>query len=501
MYGKCAAANRGISAVALLTDNEGTYRVLATGSGRPPNSTHTSIVNVIQQAAQTAGAALRNGTVYTTETPTEMDLGMARRCGLSRIVSTGSGSMVRFTTSLGAHDGIGRSLGLRDGWSGCMEPWVRRDLNRDGWIAPASFNSYKGDLSRFFGWMRTTRRDDDANAMNRLFFAGDLAPLTFDVPAEGKNLGVSNLGLTDAQKHILFLSVAHDMVHRVWGQRENTDTGRHDISYVGWNIGAILVDAAGDNILAWGINTNKLNTSRHGEVNLIQYYERRLGRLPLPAGAFFYTTLEPCQMCAGMLATIGRTNNLTVIWGQDDDNINASALQRGCLGNNRAGSASKFGAYGWSDTLKFRHGQSTERFRQEAQRSKQEAENALRYQLSRQEYNRRNRQLGDAEKVLRGLERFGSIQTTEFLRQVEAEHHFGQARQRRNLSTTMEELRNVRETIEGFGGTFKPSSIRGMRDLAAIGVNIGQRDFSAHMALSNKLKTFVEKIGTAQARS
>lgn len=502
LYGKCAAADVSISRVALLVDSRGAARMLTRGTGAPPSSTRTAIVNAIQQTGETAHIALKRATIYTTDTPTEMDLGMARRNGIDRIVSTGSGAMKVYTTSLASHDGTGRDLGLTAGRDTNYDaPLIRgRNINVNGWIAPGQFSTYKTALSAFWNYSLRQRRPL-AQDLSAMAFKGHLAPLTFTVPIEGKNLGVSALGMSTSDRHILFLSVVHDMVHRIWGQRSDDDANRPDASYAGWNIGSILVDATGDNILAWGVNTNKRNGTRHGETNLIQYYESHLGTLPLPIGATFYTTLEPCQMCAGMLASVGRRDQLSVVWGQDDTAIAASALQRGCLGTSLCGSASRHGAHGWSDALTFRHQQTTQRFKDEATRQKQQAEIALRGRLSRDQVQVQRNRLKEADETLQGISRFASIQTTEFLRQQEARDQFGQARQRRNLSTVMSELKDVRSVVEGFEGRLTPSSVKGMRDVSSLVGGLGERDFTPHMLLSKKLNTFVEKIGTAMSRT
>lgn len=490
LYGMCASRGKSTQRLAMLVDNRGWPKGLARGTGRPPNSTRTSVVNVIQHVAQTDGRSLRKAIIYTTERVTEMDLGMARRCGVDAIMSTGSGEMYWHKTKLDSHDGAGTRQTL--GGNFANAPWIGGRKSRTAWIDPANFNTYSSDLADYY---RADRNDKDVKAMRGLSEkAGGLTPLTFTVPVEGKNLGTSQLGLTDPERHLMFLATAHQLVGQVWGERSDTDQNRKSTHYVGWNIGALLVDASGDNILAWGVNTNKANTTRHGEVNLIQHYEAKLGTLPLPQNATFYTTLEPCQMCAGMLASVGRRNGLKVVWGQDDTAISQSALQRNGLGVGQSGSAKAFGVHAWADIIAERHKEAATRMRDQARKVVRQYKN--KGYLPQKQYNA----LQEAERFLDGLQRFGSVQTTEFLRQAEAHLFFGRARARRQMSGVMRELTDIRNTLEGLGGTFKPSTVRGVQDVDDI---IGDLlvDQAPLLDTHRKLDSFVRRVGSSMSRT
>jgi tRNA(Arg) A34 adenosine deaminase TadA len=87
----------------------------------------------------------------------------------------------------------------------------------------------------------------------------------------------------------------------------------------GHNIGVLVVSKTGQ-ILSWGINTNSVNTTRHGEVNAIQsYFKYTADAKALPKGARLYTTLKPCKMCAGMILETAAEKDIMVYWGQDDE--------------------------------------------------------------------------------------------------------------------------------------------------------------------------------------
>lgn len=93
--------------------------------------------------------------------------------------------------------------------------------------------------------------------------------------------------------HILSLA-ALAVVHRDWQAAPDAR---------GHNIGAILADA--DSVpVFWARNTVSMsdNASQHGEMRLIQEYLNCKGVGKYAKGLTVYTTLEPCAMCAGMMA-------------------------------------------------------------------------------------------------------------------------------------------------------------------------------------------------------
>lgn len=97
----------------------------------------------------------------------------------------------------------------------------------------------------------------------------------------------------------------------------------------GNNIGAVMIDATNNKIVAWGLNMKSLNGSYHAETLMIQEYLRRNGGFQtLPTNCIVYTSLECCHMCAGYLRHLRDTSgtNLTVVYGQQDVQIAGSCL-------------------------------------------------------------------------------------------------------------------------------------------------------------------------------
>jgi tRNA(Arg) A34 adenosine deaminase TadA len=128
--------------------------------------------------------------------------------------------------------------------------------------------------------------------------------------------------------------LAFEMVSQVSGFSTATNgtttaaVGQRSASYKGQNIGSLLSDSEG-NIIGWGFNTNRDNSTRHGEVNLIGNFLAENPGTDLPNGGTIYTTLEPCEMCSGFIARAVRSGYLfRVIYGQRDVNVSSTALQR-----------------------------------------------------------------------------------------------------------------------------------------------------------------------------
>jgi tRNA(Arg) A34 adenosine deaminase TadA len=70
----------------------------------------------------------------------------------------------------------------------------------------------------------------------------------------------------------------------------------------GKNIGVLMVSPQGK-IIGCGVNTNKGNGTFHAEVNCLQSYYKfnKNSYTGIPADTRLYSTLQPCEMCAGMI--------------------------------------------------------------------------------------------------------------------------------------------------------------------------------------------------------
>lgn len=111
------------------------------------------------------------------------------------------------------------------------------------------------------------------------------------------------------------------IVHKDW--QTNWDPTSHQFMR-GYNIGSVLIDWP--NGKAWWARNNVgcfNNGTQHGEVRAMQQYTFATNQYYLDKAAI-YTTLEPCEMCAGMMSMekVGRT-----LYAQHDPSF-GDALQR-----------------------------------------------------------------------------------------------------------------------------------------------------------------------------
>jgi tRNA(Arg) A34 adenosine deaminase TadA len=160
-----------------------------------------------------------------------------------------------------------------------------------------------------------------------------------DVPAN-LSIGLDAMpGVGLAKKEfadMVFMHVTYALVAMGWRDTDKDEGG-------GFNIGAILVDKT-QKIIAWGLNLVSANKSFHAETLMFQAYLKRSGEAKLPDGCTMYTTLESCHMCAGFAATIG--SGLRVVYGQKDNQIVNSALERKVNGTSQVLTSVAFQATG-----------------------------------------------------------------------------------------------------------------------------------------------------------
>lgn len=109
---------------------------------------------------------------------------------------------------------------------------------------------------------------------------------------------LKNMTVQDEKNNILALAAA-DYVFQDWQQEGKSPRG--------YNVGAVLYDEQADTIIGMYRNSvNKENDkTQHAEMGLMQgYLHKRFCKSPhnTMQGLQIVTTLEPCMMCAGMMA-------------------------------------------------------------------------------------------------------------------------------------------------------------------------------------------------------
>lgn len=93
----------------------------------------------------------------------------------------------------------------------------------------------------------------------------------------------------------------------------------------GHNVAAIMVNSS-DQIIGWGVNINRLNSCLHAETSMILAYLSSNPSSKIPDNVRIYSTLAPCHMCAGLITRVAL--NASVVIGHSDPRIKASSLER-----------------------------------------------------------------------------------------------------------------------------------------------------------------------------
>lgn len=275
----------------------------------------------------------RPGKVFITTTapPTEACLGMARMCGIKYIMYVQAGKPKKVTTER-------RGTNVSDVVTGKDKiPNVTQMDSRN-----ASTVRWLGQPDRYgnelLAWINRLENSLEPYGpickMAKVLQPQQQPPATSFVSSGLEYLGLMDMIGNQAVVDTVLMMIAWEMVAQVSGFKTGSDgvvtavADVRDPAHAGQNIGSLLADKDG-NILAWGFNTNKLNPTRHGEINLISSYLSSEGAQPLPDGGTIYTTLEPCEMCSGAIhRTVRNGTDFRVVYGQKDENVYSTALQR-----------------------------------------------------------------------------------------------------------------------------------------------------------------------------
>ena len=256
----------------------------------------TAIVNVLQAVAA-SGYRLKNLDIYSTEEPTQMCIGMAKMAFVRGIYFRNSnGELKRINPSQGPIPQTPYIQKNDKSKVNLITYWDGSDLTN--LIHQFQMSAPLSNLQLTRPSVTCGRR---ATALPN--FPWIKNPLN---PAGFQRESVSNLAES------MFMLTAYALVEMTWNRKD--PNGGH-------NIGSVLVSPQGA-ILGWAVNVNDDNLTRHGEVNLVKQYLARHPRLP--TRSLFYTTLEPCHMCAGMISNAGQ--GIEVVYGQKDHAISNTAL-------------------------------------------------------------------------------------------------------------------------------------------------------------------------------
>ncbi|MEO5337761.1 MAG: hypothetical protein H7841_12850 [Magnetospirillum sp. WYHS-4] len=295
---------------------------------------HTPVVQICQNVKDD----VPGHDLYLNYEPTELCLGMAWRIKVRRIVYSVPG---KFTKE---DDPVGNVANLQKNYYILYNPSEETigtpkayavGGNTIEWLK--GFKNLPGGTFRDAAWV------DPSAALDFTFLAGikpagpDLATVSSDLKVDAAAAAIQ-LAKIDS----IFMLLAYALVGGSWNRNlPKTDRKKEGPRPFGNNIGSILVAPAVPEtvttprqIVGWGLNLKETNPTYHGETLMIGKYLTGKNPPTLPVGSRLYTTLEPCFMCSGYIATTAPAGGVAVVSGQDDPNISApgkgrSALRRG----------------------------------------------------------------------------------------------------------------------------------------------------------------------------
>jgi tRNA(Arg) A34 adenosine deaminase TadA len=301
------------------------------------NTAETNLALPIVRLLRNQGERMGGFHISTTAPPTEACLGMARMCGIGAISYLASGQVNEVTCKRTGTTKVSyRTPDFGGPYPNVTGYQGKTAVNVNWASAPANFKDHLQNWAKAYSQnpgTKDTVEGKSAGSAGRMPMLGP-GPISTFRSSGLEYLGLKSMVTDQTVLDNVLMMMTFDMVAQVCGYTTSDKgvtsvaVGGRSKSYAGQNIGSLLSDADG-NIVGWGFNTNKENTTRHGETNLILNYIASNPGEPLPAGGTIYTTLEPCEMCSGVIArTVKTGDTFRVIYGQKDDNVFLTALQR-----------------------------------------------------------------------------------------------------------------------------------------------------------------------------
>lgn len=307
---------RGGVHVAILADGwkVAAIGIATTGATGPGTAALTLLQNVLTR--------MDKGDLYTTYTPTDADLGMARICRIRAAYHYNGAQIRRYKpedpvgitgfTSAQPNAGEISQVKIKSTTSATGYTAIPTDpaTGGAGWLTAV--------LARGSGvtWYDTNGETTLTTAATAPVHTAILAPVLTPVPTVTRPILAAR---GDATRESLFMTITYALLHATWTRHSTQD---------GNKVACILVDPS-DRIVSWGLNMARGvgNPTWHGEVVTLRQHLAALNRTALGPGYKIYTTLKPCYMCAGLIGQIA-PRGMTVIFGQDDPQIRNSTLDR-----------------------------------------------------------------------------------------------------------------------------------------------------------------------------
>lgn len=311
LFGAFAAQNRWSANIAVGLDSNNNYLAIAKEDKRSQRDYRTAIVNLLQN-----NDTINIAKIIVTSKPDEIDAGMSRMRQVKEIMFIEANQFRKInpqndnplaTTSPVVGDLISTLPKDPDIFTINENSRAR---SADIWLSKNSSAIGIAGFKQIKDWRNI--------------------PINASIKVEKLTNPVAPLyppGRTDTQlRHKIFNNLAYailDVTNRV--RKSYPDSA---IVSQGRPIGSIIVDPD-DQIVGWGINSFNKNKTLHGETNAIMNYFRKQSRQDMDNHRI-YTTLEPCHMCAAVIANSGI--GIEVYYGADDPKISNSALDRNING-------------------------------------------------------------------------------------------------------------------------------------------------------------------------
>ena len=313
------SAKQGGKDVAIRFKANGEITGIGIDDARSVYDTRSAIINVLQNSRSGNFIA----TSYNPRTD-EKSLGMCIMQSISKVFFRESGKILFLQNRNGnnppwesaSYASIGGEAQVDFTALGAASPsdWLR-DQERKPSSSTTASDTPAGAAKKMYDFYIAATRFTHFSAFPKLTLPPNL-------PSPGKRVN-------SPLSHEIFNKLAWAIVGEAATQREGNPFPN------GHNIGSVLRGPQ-DQILAWGINTGSgsRNSTLHGEVNLLlNYREHSIAGAEIGAGVsvanekpIVYSTLEPCHMCAGVIAAGG--NDLQCYYSQSDGGIEFNALQR-----------------------------------------------------------------------------------------------------------------------------------------------------------------------------
>jgi hypothetical protein len=261
----------------------------------------TACVRVMQAQAQ-AGFAPADYYLYTTEPPTPMDLGMGVRCHVSAAFFL-HGAEIRYNAPQDVNAGprvlTQEMKEMIAGLWAAGDEWKQVEANFAKHRVPGVAATVHANVAQAWRlWLGALSRIPEVGMVwltlpHRAELKHVPAPRFVAVPVLCQAHGKPATAMRDR----IYMTLTFALLHAA---HNGANAGRDALN--GQEIAALLVGPGG-RLLSWGVNTNDTNVTRHGETNCIQAYFMKADA-DVPDGSTLYTTLQSCEMCAGMLATV-----------------------------------------------------------------------------------------------------------------------------------------------------------------------------------------------------